>query len=467
MRPAGPTSRTSAAPSAVLPALRPPDRHRAVRLWGWRAAYTLITVGPLLLALVDLDPGRGVWVNLSVAAGFVALALMGLQFVLAARWPRAVTPFGADVVLQFHRQVTVLVVVLVLAHPLLLFAWDTRFLALLDVVHSPWRAKFAVASVVALLALVVTSVWRSAFRLSYPAWQALHAALALVAVVAALVHVLLIGYYVDQPWERVLWIAYTAVFVWVTLWVRLVKPVLRWRRRLRVVELGHEAGGSHSLVLEPVSASAATRASLAFAPGQFAWILVGRSPFALTYHPFSYATSAERPERPGFVVRAYGEFTSALHDVRPGTTVYLDGPWGHFSPDRVDAAGWVLVAGGIGITPMLSILLTRRDRGDTRPVWLFHAVRDEDGRIAADTLDELAADPGVTVVPVLSRPHDGWAGERGHLDAALLRRHLPAHPAGLHAYVCGSAAMTATACTALVDAGIDGRAVHSERFGMV
>lgn len=448
------------APAAARPAVLA-GSPRPVRLWAWRGAYVLVTLGPLLLALIDLDPGRGLWVNLSVAAGFVALALMGLQFVLAARWPRAVTPFGADVVLQFHRQVTVLVVVLALGHPLLLFVWDSRFLALLDVVHAPVRAKLAVLSVAALLALVATSVWRGALRLSYPVWQALHATLALVAVVAALIHVVLIGYYVDQVWERVLWIAYTAAFVWVTLWVRLVKPVLRWRRRLRVVALEHGAGGSHSLVLEPLAGTPR------FAPGQFAWIMVGRSPFALTYHPFSYASSAERPERLTFVVRAYGEFTSALHDVQPGTTVYLDGPWGHFSPDRVDAAGWVLVAGGIGITPMLSILLTRRDRGDTRPVWLFHAARDEDDLIARETLDALAADPGVTLVPVLSRPGDGWTGERGRLDDDLLRRHLPADTAGLHAYVCGPSGMTVAACTALVAAGVEEHAVHSERFAMV
>ena len=431
----------------------------------WRAGYGLVTVGPLLLSLVQLDPGRGFWVNLSVAGGFVALSLLGLQFLLAARWPRATAPFGSDVLLQFHRQITALIVLLALGHPLVLMVWDPRFLALLDVVHAPLRAQLAVLSVVALLVLGATSMYRARLRLSYPVWQALHAVLALVVVVAALGHVLLIGYYVDQPWERALWVAYTAAFVWIGFWVRLVKPVQRWRRRLRVVSVREDAADCHVLELEPAT-PAATRERLAFAPGQFAWILLGRSPFALTYHPFSYASSAETPERLRFVVRSHGRFTAGLGDVAPGTSVYLDGPWGHFSPDRIDATGWVLIAGGVGITPMLSVLLTRRDRGDRRPVVLFTAAHDEAGLVGSDLLDLVEDDPAVVVVPVLSAAGEGWPGERGRLDAAVLRRYLPADLAGWHCYICGPEAMTDAAERAAVAAGLAPHAVHSERFAM-
>lgn len=429
----------------------------------WQLGYVVLALAPLALCLIDLDPGRGFWVNLSVAAGFVALSLLGLQFLLAARWPRATTPFGADVLLQFHRQVTVLIVVLALGHPVVLFVWDSRFLGLLDVVDAPVRAKLAVLSVVALLALVATSIWRTTLRLSYPAWQALHAGLALVVAGAALAHVIMIGYYVDERWEQALWIAYTAAFVWVGFYVRVVKPIGRYRRRFRVVGVSPEGGDSTAVELEPVTPAAVR----AFVPGQFAWIMVGRSPFALTYHPFSYASSAEHPERIRFVIRGIGPFTAGIGDAQPGTDVYVDGPWGHFSPDRVDASAWVLIAGGVGITPMLSILLTRRDRGDDRPVWLFQAARDEESLVAQDVLAELAADAGVTVVPILSRPSPGWTGERGRIDDGHLRRYLPAYLTGVHAFVCGPPGMTDAACAAAEAAGIDPRAVHSERFSMV
>src|ERR1700712_5569781 len=194
-----------------------------VRAAGWLTLYVLLAIAPLPLSLINLDPGRGFWVNLSVALGFVALSLMGLQFVLAARFVRATTTFGIDVVLQVHRQMTALILVCALAHPAVLMIWDTRFLGLLNVWTAPVRAKLAVASVVLLLVLVATSMWRTRLHLSYQAWQLLHA--------------LLIGYYVDQPWERALWIAYTAAFLFVGAWVRLIRPAFRWHRRRQVASV--------------------------------------------------------------------------------------------------------------------------------------------------------------------------------------------------------------------------------------
>src|ERR1700712_182657 len=169
---------------------------RKITVYSWVAVY------PLMASFISLDPGRGFWVNLSVALGFVALALLGLQFALAARSAKTTTPFGIDVVLQFHREVTGIIVLFVLAHPIILFIWDDRFLKLLNIWTAPWRAKLAVISVLALIALAVTSIYRGRLRISYPVWQALHAALALVIVVTALAHVLLIGYYVDETWEK-------------------------------------------------------------------------------------------------------------------------------------------------------------------------------------------------------------------------------------------------------------------------
>jgi predicted ferric reductase len=145
----------------------------------------------------------------------------------------------------------VLIVVLALGHPLVLFVWDARFLGLLDVVSAPMPAELAVLSVVALLLLVATSLWRTTLRLSYPAWQALHAVLALVVAGAALTHVVLIGYYADQLWEQGSWIAYTAAFVWIGVYVRIVKPLQRYRRRLVVVEVTEEAAGSHAWYSRP------------------------------------------------------------------------------------------------------------------------------------------------------------------------------------------------------------------------
>jgi predicted ferric reductase len=90
-----------------------------------------------------------------------------------------------------------------------------------------------------------------------------------------------------------------------------------------------------------------------FGPGQFAWIKLAQAPYSLTEHPFSFASSAERPERPAFTIKALGDFTERVAELEPGTPVLLDGPHGSFHEALPDA-GFALVVGGIGITPLLS-----------------------------------------------------------------------------------------------------------------
>ena len=440
--------------------MRSPTRAAA-----WLVLYVVLAVAPLGFSLKQLDPGRGVWVNLSVGLGFLGLSLMGLQFVLAARFVRATQTFGIDVILQVHRQITALITVCILAHPVVLFVWDQRYLALLNVIEAPLRAKLAVASVVLLLALIATSIWRRHLRLGYQAWQVLHATLAVLIVVTGLSHVLLIGYYVAEPWERVVWIVYAGVFIAIGLWVRTLRPLLRWRNRWRVTEVREQPGHGHTVRLEPLEG--ARRRTFAFEPGQFAWIHAGRSPFALEYHPFSISSSAEDLDGVEFTIKPERGFTSRVHDLVPGDVVYLDGPWGHFTMQRHEGPGFVFVAGGIGITPLLSMLSTMADREDTRPCWVFVGNRHEDQMVGSGELAALEARMNLTVVHTLSSPGAGWTGRRGRVDAALLDEVLPKSRARLQYFMCGSPHMMDATEAALRSIGVPDTNVHSERFGMV
>ena len=440
--------------------------HKPVRAAAWVALYVVLAVAPLPLSMINLDPGRGIWVNFSVALGFIGLSLMGLQFVLVARFVNATTTFGFDRALQVHRQMTALITVCVLAHPIILFVWDSRFLSLLDIVHAPMRAKFAVVSVFLLLVLIATSMWRRKLRLGYQSWQALHAALAVLIVVTGLVHVLLIGYYVDQPWERALWIVYSAAFIAVALWVRIFKPLLRWRRRWRVVSVEEQPGPGHRITLEPTRPEYLGKKGFQFRPGQFAWISAGRSPFTIYYHPFSISSSAAQPDRLQFIIKTEHHFTTRIHDFRPGDTVYLDGPWGHFTTDRFDGPGLVFLGGGVGITPLLSMLSTLADRGDRRPCWAVIGNRFESAIVGRADLDDLVSKLDLTVVYTLSAPDDSWPGRRGRIDAALLDELLPETRHQLQYFICGSDSMMTGAVAALERIGIPRAQIHAEQFAM-
>ncbi len=235
----------------------------------------------------------------------------------------------------------------------------------------------AVLSTVALLALVTLSIWRKRLRMGYELWQLTHGVLAVVVIAAALAHVFLVDYYVNEPWERALWVGMTGAFVLLVAWIRVVRPVQRYTNPWRVEEVIPERGQSYTMVLTP-SHRHAKNHGFAFQAGQFAWIMVGGSPFAVTQHPFSISSSAERADRVAFTIKDAGDFTSAIGALTPGTTVYLDGPHGAFTMDRHEGPGFVFIGAGVGITPLMSMLRTLSDREDRRPCYLFLANRDQE-----------------------------------------------------------------------------------------
>jgi predicted ferric reductase len=172
-------------------------------------------------------------------------------------------------------------------------------------------------------------------------------------------------------------------------------------------------------------------------------------------------------DRVAFTVKAAGDFTSAIGNLDPGTTVYLDGPHGAFCMDRHEGPGFVFIGAGVGVTPPMSMLRTLADREDTRPCYLFLGNRDQDSITFREYIEGLESRLNLEVVHVLSQPGEGWQGEKGHLDAAVLDRHLPARRERLQYFICGPERMMVTAEGALSKLGIHGEHVYSERFGIV
>lgn len=439
----------------------------------WFLAYAFVVVLPLPLALIRIDPGRGFWINLSVALGFVGLSMFGLQFVMAARSNTVVHPIGIDLVLRFHRQMAYVATVLVFAHPIILFLLDSRFLALLDVVTSPLRAKLAVGAWVALIVLILFSTLRQRFRMSYETWQLTHAVLALAVVVLALGHVLLVGYYVREWWEQALWIVLSAAFISLGVWVRIIKPLLRRRRRWVIESIAPDAGDTTTITLRLLDPTSYGPHGFRFEAGQFAWLLARRSPFSMTYHPFSFTTSADDHDRVSFTIKKHEGFSRQVAELTIGEHLYLDGPYGSFT--LPESGPIVLIGAGVGVTPLLSMLETIADdeeqlahhSAERREVHLWLGNRDEASITGLDRIEALQARMPLQVVHVLSKPSDSWTGARGHIDDAFIREHLP-EDHGDHTYlVCGPDPLMDAAEHALLAAGVPRGRIDSERFGMV
>ncbi|MCD8485763.1 MAG: ferric reductase-like transmembrane domain-containing protein [Desertifilum sp.] len=430
----------------------------------WIAIYLFITSLPLVILLLHPVPqGRSFWIELSVALGFIGLAMMMLQFALTARINRIEASYGVDIILQFHRYISLVAFAFVLIHPIILFVHDPETLGLLNVFEAPWRARAAVTATVALIALVVTSVWRQKLNIPYEGWRIAHGIFAVLAVGLGLTHAILVQNYLAFFWKMVLWCGMGLLALWLLIYVRVVKPWFMLKKPYLVEEVIEQRGDVWTLALRPRGHD-----GFSFHPGQFAWITVDISPFRMREHPFSMSSSGDHPERIEFSIKALGDFTKTVKDIKPGTKAFLDGPYGVFTIDRYwDSAGFVLIAGGIGITPIMSMLVTAAEREDDRPFVLIYGSRSWDDITFRDELEALKDKIDLKVVHVLRKPSDDWSGETGYVDKDLLERYLPRHRGSRQYFICASPKMMDQVEAALHELEVPVTNVHMEHFNLV
>lgn len=427
----------------------------------WIVAYLSLVLGFLALAVLGpREESRDVWVEFGVGLGFVGMGVLAAQFVTSGRW-RAVAPrFGSDVVLQFHRRAGVWGMALVLAHPIVLVLAEPDYWAFFDPRENLLRALALNAVVPALVLLVVTSLWRERVRLSYEWWRAGHGVLSLMVVFIGMVHGLQVGHHLGTGWKRFVWTAALLAAMYLVVHVRVVRPLLMKRRPYRVTEVTQEAPDTWTLSLLPDG-----HPGMSFTAGQFAWLTIGDSPFSLQQHPFSFSSSARDPLL-RFTAKAVGDFTSTWEGVAPGERVFLEGPFGGFTLDA-DAVGAVLVAGGIGVTPAMSILRTMADEDDPRPALLIYGTADLDDVAFRDELAELERRLDLTVVLVPEDAPADWDGPTGFIDDELMMAHLPDDARNHAYYLCGPEPMMDAVETFLREAGLSWRQVYTERFQVV
>ena len=430
----------------------------------WGVLYLFFVLGPLFALLAGpLLPSRDFWTEFSVAIGYVGLAMMGLQFGLTARFRYITEPWGEDVIYHLHRKLSLIAVALVLAHPIILFVVRPELLALLNSIQAPWRARFAAVSTYSLIALVVMALWRAKWNINYETWHLWHIVLAVVAVAAGVLHMVGWSFYLTASWKRALWIGLTIFWIALLLYVRIFKPLFMLRRPYRVAEVRKERGDAWTLVMQPDG-----HPGFRFSPGQFGWLTLGGSPFKITGHPFSFSSSAAVSDgRVEMTIRNLGDFTSEIYKVPVGQRVYLDGPYGAFTIDRDPADMHVLIAGGVGITPMMSMVRTLADRGDKRPVILLYGGKDWESIIFREELEALKERLNLKIVHVLENPPASWTGEKGFINAEVFKRQLPPPYADHEYFICGPDVMMDAIEKALGELDVPLWKYHSERYSFV
>jgi predicted ferric reductase len=397
--------------------------------------------------------------SLGRITGLLGAYLALIQVLLLARLPGVEQLMGFDRMTVWHRRNGKACLSLLLAHMVLVTVGYSKFDQVSIGAEISSLAKDYPGMITAtigtglLVLVVVTSLVLVRRRLPYEAWHAVHL-LAYAGIALAWSH--------QIPTGNELSADHTAATYWTALYVvtlvllivfRFAWPIARglWYG-LRVDEIVPEGPGVVS-----VRISGRHLERLRAQPGQFfLWRFFARGTWWQA-HPFSLSAAPDgRSLR--ITVKEVGSFTQRLRTLAPGTPVHVEGPFGVFTADVQRRERVLLVAGGIGITPVRALL--EGIPGDIEVI--YRALREED-LVLRDELVAIARRRGATVHCVVG--DHAAPGAESLLSPAHLRELVP-DVAEREVYLCGPPAMTRSAERSLRSAGVPRRFTHIERFAL-
>jgi len=465
-----------------------PAHGRWHRRWRARRADLLegLAVGSLVLIAASflarggaatLGSTAGILIAAGQLTGLVAADLLLIQLLLAARLPWVDRVYGMDRALLAHRVLGRITMPLILVHVATLvagYAVQGALPAWKAWAVEPFRMftglpdmLTATVSLVLIVAVAVTSVRAARNRMGYERWHLVHLT-AYAAVLLSLPHQLKDGTDIaTHPLLRTYWLGLYLLTAGSLVWWRLLVPIARSVRHAPYVErVVPEAPGVWSVWIRGRHLD-----RLGARSGQFFnWRFLTRG-LVLAAHPWSLSATPG-PKRLRITVRELGDHSVKLADLKPGTRVLIEGPYGAFTSERRERRRVLLLAAGIGITPVRALaeelcLAPSHIAGD---VTLIYRVDTAEQLALRAELEEMADRCGLTLHLLAGPPVGGsWLpptpkGVRRSSDARMLGTLVP-HLGENDVYLCGPPRWMDLVHDSLAEARIPSRQIHDERFG--
>ncbi|MGA2286508.1 MAG: ferredoxin reductase family protein [Dehalococcoidia bacterium] len=388
--------------------------------------------------------------SLGQMAGLVGMSMFALTVIMSARLRIFEGYFGGmNKVYASHHVLGAVAFTLILFHPLLLAArllsTDSRSAALLLLPSGNWAINLGILALLSLLALVLLTFF---VTLPYDSWELTHKLMG-AAFLFAVGHSFFIQSDISRDTTLRLYVLglagiAIAVYAYRTLLGRMLVP--RYEYRVESVKSVND----RVVAIEMTPRSRALR----FLPGQFVFVQFFQRGISTEAHPFSL-TSVPKDGRLRIVVKSLGDYTSRLQSLRRGAVARIEGPFGKFSYHNCPNKKQVWIAGGIGVTPFLSMAGTL-ERSDYS-VDLYYSANSEDEAIFLDELLALAEGSDcLRVIPY-------FADAQGFLTARAVAE-LSGGLADKDIFLCGPPAMMRGLTAQFTRMRVKYHRIHSDEF---
>jgi len=426
--------------------------------------YVFVVVLPLVLALIFGPPHRNFLWNTARGFALMAITILALQAVLAARFKWVTKTFGFDIVIRYHRNISIFAGCLLIFHPLLLMAGGAGWRLLYGGNLFVWLGKM---TLILVIINVLISVYQSRIKLKFEQWRVLHDILSPLLLVFAFTH----SWYVGTDFRfvplRILWVMLLGTAAVAFIYHRFIRPRLLARSPYEVTEVNKEVNKVWTVKLSPPKG----KNIFDYIPGQFQFIkfLRGRK-LPEEEHHWTISSSPSQKKHLSSTIKELGDFTSTIGETKPGDKAVVHAPFGRFSyllhPGEKEL---VFVAGGIGITPLMSMLRYMRDKKETLPVTFLYGNPNQESIVFFQELQEIEKEghPRLKMVHVLSHPEDDWTGERGYIDREKIEKYCGDNLSQKGFYVVGPPILIQKTIQNLRNMGIKDKQIHMEIFSFL
>lgn len=435
--------------------------------------YLSLVLVPLGISMMLSLPNRPWLDELSSSLAMIGFNIILIEFWLSGRVKSLSRVLGVDWVLQVHQLFARTALVFLLLHPFMYTlpiqpVWMT----------SPSHQEFlgltltsgltGMLSLFALICLVGLAIMRKSSELSYEAWRLSHVIFALIIAGVGFFHTLDAGRYAQEDWMKSYWQFMLALSLVSLAWTYIVKPLVQNKNAHEVVSIKQVSLKIWELVIKHSKPK-----KINYQGGQFAWLKIGSSS-PMPENPFSISSCSRQDfSEISFLIKDVGDFTHQISQLQVGQKIFIDGPYGNFGAEAlsVEHDQLVMIAGGVGIAPMISVLRQiERDQDPkvlAKKILLIYGNRVAEQAVNLKEMVHLESFKNLEVVQLVSERSKDWQGLTGILDASTLEKILNTHQINVKSaqfMICGPAEMIDSVEISLDQFGAPLANIDSEKF---
>ncbi len=429
----------------------------------------LILMSLPFLATFSLDMAdQGTYAAVLTTINVLAMMAFYMQFPLVSRLKTIGLFANIDWNISHHKRIGLWLGIIFLLHPVLIIA--PRFMvsfsdgmhSLISVITAPQMLTGMIAWV-GMIAWILVAIFKDKLSISYETWRLTHM-LGLVSImILATLHVTSVGSHGQfQASFNSIWWALCSASVAMVLYNYFIKPWILRSRPFKLIDVAQISSTDWQVTIESSHPS-----GFDFEAGQFAWLNTTKRGGGVKEHPFSIASCQADLPRVSFIIRNLGDYTSKLDTLKVGQNVYVDGPYGSISlAESAKSKAIVLIAGGAGIAPMLSLLRGLAEKNDPRPVRLIYGNNRLDQMVLQGeikTLEKTMTDFRQQLVCAEATDRDDIY--QGVIDKDCIAQVLNTHPINdWTVYLCGPKTMITGVNDSLKSLHIPNAHIHYEQL---